>query len=174
MREYWFGSGGKPLGEEYILGANRFDAFTKVRYASRGIIVQDSRILLSYAEKDDLYMTPGGGNEPYETAEACCIREIREETGYEVEPERELITVNEFYEDCRYITRYLICRITGSGQPSLTAAEQAQGLRPVWMDVNEFIRIVSRHQEYDGINEEKRGMYLREFTALTRWQEETV
>ena len=54
----------------------------KVRAACRGIVIRDGQLLLSYESKNDVYMSPGGGIENGEAPEECCVREIKEETGY--------------------------------------------------------------------------------------------
>ena len=50
----------------------------KTRPASRGIIVDNGKVLLTYERNTDVYMSPGGGREEDETFEECCIREIME------------------------------------------------------------------------------------------------
>lgn len=74
------------MKEVEILGANRFETFTKSRSASRAVIICNGKILLSHETKPDLWMVPGGGFEDGETPEECCAREVEEETGYIVQP----------------------------------------------------------------------------------------
>ena len=57
------------MKEIEILGANRFDAFTRTREGSRAIIVQDGMILLSHETVSGWYLVPGGGLESGETPE---------------------------------------------------------------------------------------------------------
>ena len=169
MREHWFGTPGRPLGEQYILGANRFDTFSKVRYAARALIVRDGMILMTHEQKDDLYMIPGGGLEKGETFEDCCAREVREETGFVVRPVREVTVINEFYEEYRFVSHYFLCEVTGQAETALTDGERARGLRPEWLPLDRCLDILSRHADYDGVNEEKRGIYQREYMALTTY-----
>lgn len=35
-----------------------------------------------------------------------------------------------------------------------------------WLNINEALSIFSKHQDYADTAEEKRGVYLREYTAL--------
>jgi ADP-ribose pyrophosphatase YjhB (NUDIX family) len=62
-----------------------YDDFQKqiyvLRHASRGIVIKDNKILLTYVKKKDIYMLPGGGKEGVETITETCIRELQEETG---------------------------------------------------------------------------------------------
>ena len=46
-----------------IVGKNYFGHWTHERTACRGVVIEDGRVLLSYAVRDDLWMIPGGGLE---------------------------------------------------------------------------------------------------------------
>ena len=154
------------MKEIEILGANRFETFTKTRAGSRAVIIQDGKILLSHETKSGWWLVPGGGLEGNETPEEGCIREVEEETGFIVKPLRQFLTLNEYYEEYRYVSYYFVCEITGAGRMRLTEAEAARGLEPAWLPLPEAIDIFSRHQSYAAVSEEKRGSYLREYTAL--------
>ena len=152
-----------------ILGANRFETFSKTRAGSRAVVVRDGSILLSHETIPGWWLIPGGGMEEGETPEACCIREVEEETGFIVKPLRQFLTLYEYYEEYRYISHYFVCVITGTGQMRLTDAEKRRGLEPQWLPLEDAVGIFSRHQEYAGIHEEQRGSYLREYTALKEY-----
>ena len=152
-----------------ILGANRFETFSKTRTGSRAVVVRDGSILLSHETIPGWWLIPGGGTEEGETPEACCIREVEEETGFIVKPLRQFLTLYEYYEEYRYISYYFVCGITGTGQMRLTDAEKRRGLEPQWLPLEDAVGIFSRHQEYVGIHEEQRGSYLREYTALKEY-----
>ena len=55
-----------------------------LRHASRGVVIKDGRVLLSYETKYNKYMIPGGGVEDGESYAECCERELLEETGIKV------------------------------------------------------------------------------------------
>lgn len=58
---------------------------------SRAIIVQGNKVLMvnQYVERGDIVWTfPGGKIEESETPEQACIREVKEETGYDVKIKR--------------------------------------------------------------------------------------
>ena len=152
-----------------ILGANRFETFTKTRAGSRAVVVRDGMILLSHETVSGWWLVPGGGLEEGETPEICCIREVEEETGFIVKPLRQFLTLNEYYEEYRYVSYYFICEVTGTGEMRLTEAEKRRGLEPQWIPLEEAVGIFSRHQEYADTSEEKRGSYLREYTALQEY-----
>ena len=152
-----------------ILGANRFETFTKTRAGSRAVVVRDGMILLSHETVSGWWLVPGGGLEEGETPETCCIREVEEETGFIVKPLRQFLTLNEYYEEYRYVSNYFICEVTGTGEMRLTDAEKRRGLEPQWIPLEEAVGIFSRHQEYADTSEEKRGSYLRDYTALQEY-----
>lgn len=149
-----------------ILGKNRFPVCTQQRLASRGIVLRDGLILLSYEQKSDQWFLPGGGLEAGETLRDCCCREIAEETGVLVSVGEEYLALREYYEEWCYESHFFLCEKTGDCVRKLTAREAAMGLVPRWIPVQEAIDIFSHHADFDGIDEMKRGGYLREFTAL--------
>ncbi len=157
------------MKELEILGANRFDAFTRTREGSRAIIVQDGMILLSHETVSGWYLVPGGGLESGETPAECCVREVEEETGVIVQPLHQFLTLYEYYEEYRYISYYFICEAAGHGQVHLTEAEARRGLEPQWLSLREAVDIFSSHQACAAESEEKRGSYLREYTALQEY-----
>ena len=150
-----------------IVGANYFGKWTEQRTACRAIVIRDGRILLSYETVTDQWMIPGGGLEPGEEEAACCVREVAEETGYIVEPSPCALELDEYYEDCRYVDRYFFGTVTGRCERQLTDRERAVGMEPRWLPVEEALAIFSRHADYAATDEMRRGMYLREFTALS-------
>lgn len=157
------------MKELEILGANRFDTFTKTRDGSRAVVERDGMILLSHETVSGWWLVPGGGIEQGETPEECCVREVEEETGVIVRPVKQFLTLHEYYEEYRYTSWYFICEAAGSGQMRLTEAEKRRGLEPRWIPLEEAVRIFSEHQSYAEVSEEKRGSYLREYTALQEY-----
>ena len=155
-----------------IVGKNYFGHWTRERTACRGVMIEDGRILLSYAVRDDLWMIPGGGLEAGEDEGTCCVRELAEETGRVVLPSACALELQEYYEDCKYVSRYFFGAVVGRCRPQLTQAEQRMGLEPRWLPVEEALRIFSRHDDYAATDEERRGIYQREYTALSAlWKE---
>ena len=157
------------MKEIEILGANRFETFTKTRAGSRAVIVREGMILLSHETVSGWWLVPGGGMEAGETPEMCCVRETEEETGLIVRPLRQFLTLYEYYEEYRYISYYFVCEVTGGGRIHLTDEEKRRGLEPQWLPLQEAVDIFSRHQSYADVSEEKRGSYLREYTALQEY-----
>lgn len=151
-----------------IVGENYTGSFKSTRYASRGIVIQDGNILLSHELKNDLWMIPGGGREADESDVECVIREIAEETGYIVVNKKQTVSVFEYYEDVRYVSVYFICKVVGETTPHLTEGEKENELERRWILLQETLSIFSKHNDYKDIFEEKRGLYFREYTALTK------
>lgn len=152
----------------HIYGKNRFAKFRKVREACRGIVIRDGMLLMTYEVNTDQWFIPGGGLEREETIEACCVRELAEETGFVVKPLYQFATIHEFYEEWKYTSHYFVCQITGETERVLTEREAEVGLEPRWIPLHEAVSIFSKHQEY-AHDEMKRGGYLREYKALSAY-----
>ena len=149
-----------------IFGDNYFGKWDKTRTACRGLVIKDDEILISYETKTKQYMIPGGGLED-ETLEECCKREIEEETGLIVKPLECVLEIDEYYDDFKWVNKYFICEYVSEGVKHLTDKEIEVGMEPRWIKINEIIDIFSKHNDYRDIDEMRRGMYLREYTALT-------
>ena len=154
-----------------IYGKNRFEQYTKVREACRGILIQNDKILLTYEVNTDQWFIPGGGLENNESLQECCVRELTEETGCVVEPKEQYLTINEYYEDWLFISYFFICDYVGETKRALTERELDAGLEPRWISLDEAIEIFSKHQDYADENEMKRGAYLREYKALLSYMD---
>ena len=149
-----------------IKGENYFGAWTKTRTACRALIVRDGKMLLSYETVTGQYMLPGGGMEDGEDDRACCVREVAEETGLLVEPSECLLEIDEYYEDFKWVNRYFVCKIVGQTERRLTEREKCVGMEPRWVDVGEITAVFASYRDYAETDEMRRGMYLREYTAL--------
>lgn len=152
-----------------IHGANAHKTFSKTRVGCRGVVIKDSLMLISHEVNTDYYLIPGGGLEGNETPEECCVREVQEETGYIVKPACHFLTINEYYGEYKFIDHYFLCDIIGESEQNLTAAEIERGLIPEWVDPYKMLELYSKHNDFAAINEEKRGAYQREYTALAEY-----
>ena len=151
-----------------IIGANYFGKWTKTRTACRSIVIRDGKLLLSYETATGQWMLPGGGLEAGEDERECCVRETAEETGYRIRVSGCVLEIDEYYEDFRWVNRYFFGEVTGQVPPRLTAREQEVGMEPRWLPLEEIIRIFSGHASWADTDEMRRGMYLREHTALRK------
>lgn len=152
-----------------IYGANAYKTFSETRVGCRGIVIRDDSMLISHEVNANYFLIPGGGLEGNETAEACCAREICEETGYIVKPVKHFLTINEYYEEYKYVSHYFLCEIIEKSEQNLTANEIERGLIPEWIAPKEMLAIYANYEDCANANEEKRGQYLREYTALTEY-----
>lgn len=152
-----------------IYGDNRITPFRKLREGCRGIVVKEGKILVSREETTGTVMIPGGGLEAGETREECCRRELEEETGYTIEPEKCYLEIDEYYGEYKFVGYYFVCSIVGTCERRPTEEEMKIGMSPVWMDIGEFTDILSRYSDYADTDEDRCGMYLREYTAMNEY-----
>ncbi|MBQ2974746.1 MAG: NUDIX domain-containing protein [Clostridia bacterium] len=138
----------------------------KERISSRGIIVENGKILLSHEVNTGVYMSPGGGLEDGETLEECCIRELKEETGFDVKPTKHFVIINEYCFETLYISNYFLCEITGKSKQSLTDIEVEHGITPEWVELEKALEIFG---DYASKREDVGSLYLREFTVLNKY-----
>ena len=149
-----------------IVGANYYGKWDETRTACRGIVVREDEVLLCHEAVTDTWMIPGGGKEAEESENECCIREVAEETGYLIEVSPCVLQIDEYYEDWKYVSYYYVGTVIGQHDRKLTEREKAVGMEAKWIPIEEAIRIFSTHASYTDVNEEKRGIYQREYLAL--------
>ncbi|MBQ9324177.1 MAG: NUDIX domain-containing protein [Clostridia bacterium] len=149
-----------------ITGDNYCGHWKKTRIGCRGIVIREHQLLLSYETKTDQWMIPGGGLEEGEDESACCVREVAEETGVLIQPSPCVLELREYYEDQRFVSRFFLGTIVGEAEIRLTEREKQVGMEPRWLPLEEAIAIFARHAEYAPYDEMRRGLYLREYTAL--------
>lgn len=132
----------------------------------RAVIEDNGKILFSHESKTGFYMSPGGSVEEGETYEECCIRELMEETGYQVEIIKPFLSVNEYCYDTLYVSNYFICRIVGEGERSLTETEVYKGMEPRWLEIEKAKEIFSGYKNH---TPDKESLYLREYTVINKY-----
>lgn len=138
----------------------------RIRVASRALIIKNNKILLSHEQNTGVYMTPGGGVENGETLEECCIREVREETGYIVSVNSPFVVIDEYCFETMYESNYFICDIMGKIENSLTDVEIEHGMVSKWLDINDALEIF---EDYLFKNEDIASLYRRELTVLNEY-----
>ena len=158
------------MNEIKIFGVSRSDPFPKTRSGSRAVVIKGGMILLAHETASDYWQLPGGGFEENESPEECCVREAEVETVYLVLPVRKHLILYEYYEGYRFVSHCFVCDIIGLGKICLTETEKSRGLEPQWVPPQEAIETFSRHQSFATVDEDKRGTYLREYTALENLQ----
>ena len=162
----------ESLEEIKIFGDSYSPDPKQYRAASRGIRVRENRILLTYETNTDQWFIPGGGLEENETPEACCIREMGEETGRGMRILRPFAAVEEHYGDWLFLHRYYLCEDAGPVPQKLTQEEKTNGLEPRWLLVSEAVGLFSGYRDIKN-DLLKYGTYLREYTVLSRYIRQT-
>ena len=152
-----------------IYGENYCEQPIKVREACRGVVIKNEKVLLTYEVNTDQWFIPGGGLEDKESMQECCVRELAEETGCVIKINQQYLTINEYYGEWLFVSHYHVCDYIGETKRNLTEREIEVGLEPRWISLREAVDIFSKHQDYAGKNEMKRGAYLREYKALTAY-----
>lgn len=127
-------------GKKYEVSAERL-SFRPSVYA---IIIKDSKILLS--KQWDGYDFPGGGIKLGETIEEALIREVKEETGFEIKVGEIVACENSFFkyhEKDKYVQSILIYRLGEilSGEMSLDFIAESEKHyidMPEWIDMDKI------------------------------------
>lgn len=113
-----------------------------------GVIIEKGKILLS-KQWGDGYDFPGGGVELGETIEEALIREVKEETGYNVKVKKFITVKDSFFkpgnEDIfmHSILIYFSCEVSGGeiGDLSLDAYEKEYVDKPEWIDLKDLRKV---------------------------------
>jgi 8-oxo-dGTP pyrophosphatase MutT (NUDIX family) len=121
------------------------------RRACRAVILREGKILGEYFASRDVFNLPGGGWEPSETAEDCCRREVREETGLEIASMFPTVTVIEYFPEATFETRYFRCDVLATlpQAPQRTEQEKADGLQSQWYDLYDFLERLETYESRD-------------------------
>lgn len=118
----------------------------KLRRAARAVVFNDrGEVSLEHATKHNYYKLPGGGIEEGETIEEALRREIREESGVEIKIGAEIGMVIEYRNDFDALQisyAYLADVSGGDGVPRYEPEEIAEGFEPVWVPLDEALRLV--------------------------------
>lgn len=130
-----------------------FEYIDHTRYISRGILLNEkNEVFLNklYGDDDfghrDYYETPGGGKKVNETLEEALYREMREETGYEVEIVKELGMVNDYYNLIHRNNRnyYYLCKTKRFVGKTLEDYEKTIIVDGVWVDIGTAISLYEK------------------------------
>ncbi|WP_062104342.1 NUDIX hydrolase [Bacillus niameyensis] len=98
-------------------------------FGSAGVCINENNELLMVLqgrrEETKTWSIPSGGLEKHETFEECCIREIMEETGYEVRLIEKLFVKKGSYEEINLLfeVHYFLTEVIG-GNPVIQDPDQ--------------------------------------------------
>ncbi len=118
------------------------------RRAARGIVLEDSKILLMYTKHYNDYSFPGGGVDLKEDLMQGLKRELHEETGAKgIEVISEFGYIDELrphykpeFDLIHMLSYFYLCKTDKEfDTPKLEDYEIKNGMMPVWIDVREAI-----------------------------------
>lgn len=164
----------KLLSTHYHEAITSLEGKIEKRIAARGIIIKDKQILLMYTNRYNDYSLPGGGVDAGESIAEGLIRELEEETGARNIQVREGMGIYEEYRPARtpgfdilHMTSH-IYKITCDevfDLPKFESYEVKNGMKTVWIDINEAIdhnkRVIERLEPSMGLSI-KRELFLLE------------
>lgn len=128
-------------------------AFTYIdhtRKVARAILVNEKgEVALNKLHGEDMfgsrnyYETPGGGFKKYETSKQALYREIREETGYEVEIISPIGIVEDYYNLIHRHNKnyYYLCKTRLFLGKKLEEYESSMIEKLVWVDIDTAIKL---------------------------------
>ncbi|WP_062262743.1 NUDIX hydrolase [Endozoicomonas arenosclerae] len=141
------------------------------RLATRAIVLNGNDILLMYTERYHDYSLPGGGVDEGEDIREGLVRELEEETGARnIQVISELGIYEEFRpwykpeHDILHMSSYcFFCSVDPElGEPRHEDYEVANGMKPVWININEAIA----HNQAVMANSPKKGLSIERETWL--------
>ena len=112
--------------------------------AARVIIVKDNKILFIHRNKygKEYYVLPGGEIEPNETPEQAAVREIKEETNFDIEIDKLLFELPEEVKgEKRYAYYFLVKKFNGElklGGPELKRESKDNQYIFEWLSIEEL------------------------------------
>lgn len=160
-----------------LIGTSNLKTYERI--ASRGIIVNNNKILLIYTKRYNDYSFPGGGVDKGENIKDGLIREIKEETGAINIKIVEEFGVYEEYRPCYYkgydqihmLSYFYICSADYKlGVATPESYEITNGSIPIWVDISEAIKhnnnILISNAKSNGLSI-KRETYMLELVKRT-------
>lgn len=170
IRDEDLGLADKPSGKQ------------RERHAARALVFDSNqKVALLHVTKNRYHKLPGGGLEEDEGIEVALRRELREEIGCEVENLRTLGTIDEFRQrfNLHQISYCFLADLMGEkGLPHFEPDEIADGFEPVWLDLDEAIKVLESEvnvEEYQGKFIQKRDLvFLQEAKKRLERKEELI
>lgn len=138
---------------EFVLDKKNYDSCTQkqIRSAARAISFVDGKLIAIKSDKYGEVKFPGGGLENGETPKECMIRELKEETGLDVdinsielfattrEIRKSTFDENELFDHTSYY--YLVNVIDNGNAPEFTEDEKEYGYRYITISIADAIEI---------------------------------
>lgn len=127
----------------------------KFREASRAIIFDEHNLIpMLFVSKHNFHKLPGGGINPGENKIEALIREIREETGCEIEVIGEVGQIVEHRSkwNLKQVSYCYLGKIILKGKLDFTNEEIKDGFQLVWLSLDEAISRIEKEkpEHYEG------------------------
>jgi ADP-ribose pyrophosphatase YjhB (NUDIX family) len=115
---------------------------TSVVPSVTAVVEDDGKILLIHKTDNDLWALPGGGHDPGESIRDTVVREVREETGYDVD----VIGIVGTYTNPRHVMAYddgevrqqfsicFIARLLGGHAATSSESKAVEWIQPAAID----------------------------------------
>jgi len=136
------------------------------RNRATGIVINDKKeIILMNLTNMYFHMLPGGGVDSNENMEEGLYRELKEETGANVEIISELGIVVENLEQrkMKQITYFYLAKVVGETQePNFMPDELEQGYQVEWYSIDEAIKILEEENEYEEYIKQRELVAIKE------------
>lgn len=122
------------------------------RFGSRGIIFNDNHeVAVLHMKNKGIYKLIGGGIENGETSIEAFQREVLEETGYKIEIDEYIGTIDEFKSQTNFKqTSYLYVShiIENLGYTNFTQKEIDDGSELLWLNIEDAIELIQNCAEH--------------------------
>ena len=116
-----------------------------VWFGAAAVCVNDQGNLLMVRNEGKGWSVPSGGIEKGETAELCCVREVKEETGYDVAIEKPLFVKDQDIKGIHATTYYFEVNVVGG---MLTVEDPDESISEVeWKTAEEIEEIVHAYPD---------------------------
>jgi ADP-ribose pyrophosphatase YjhB (NUDIX family) len=136
------------------------------RNRAAGVVINDkNEIILMNLTNMYFHMLPGGGVDSNENMQEALYRELKEETGANVQIISELGIVVENLQERRMkqITYFYLTKVSGEIQePNFMPDELEQGYKVEWYSIDEAIKILEKENEYEEYIKQRELIALKE------------
>jgi len=123
------------------------------RNRAAGIVLNDKKeIILMNLTNMYFHMLPGGGVDLNENIEEALYRELKEETGADVQIISDLGIIVENLQErkMKQITYFYLTKVVGEiEEPNFMPDELEQGYQVEWYSIDEAIKILEEENEYE-------------------------